>query len=422
MQALVYSFMALAAAGIGALAYFALAFTPANAVLVALVVGCVCFCITERSLRLRAEKRLEHAIQELSRLLATDAQAGQVLGQRINAITDMKLGQRADMLEADISVLGTVIRQVAEAVAELEERVDRPARRPAAAPARDYIPVAPPPPVPVKPRSAPKSGDAVMPLADLRQAMSDNRLAFYVQPIVRLPQRRPAGYDLLPRIELANGEFAEEAAFMPTSGGDDIVREIEGTALFEAVAIARRARTNGQTTTLYIPLSRSTLSDPPSVEQLMATLDANRAIASSFIFVLTHDQWSAFDVAERAAVEAINRKGAGFSLSQVWNLRIDVAELASLGVRSLRVDAASFIADPQAFTDFHMSDVASYLNRFEMALIATGISGEREIVELLDNDILLVRGEHVGPAVPMHKDLALDPARNPAPRLRRAEI
>src|SRR5690606_23135567 len=84
MQALVYVFIAIAAASLGTAAYFALSFTPANAILVALVVACVCVMVVERQLRLRAERRLERGIEDLSRLLATDAQAGAVLGRRIN--------------------------------------------------------------------------------------------------------------------------------------------------------------------------------------------------------------------------------------------------------------------------------------------------------------------------------------------------
>ena len=76
MQALVYLFIALAGFALGATAYFGLSFTLAEAILVALVAGCIAALVMERRLRLRAEGRLERGIEDLSRLLATDAQAG----------------------------------------------------------------------------------------------------------------------------------------------------------------------------------------------------------------------------------------------------------------------------------------------------------------------------------------------------------
>ncbi|WDR02455.1 hypothetical protein PSQ19_17910 [Devosia algicola] len=122
MQSLVYIFIALSALGLGATSYYGLTLTPLESFLVAVMFACVAVVLVERQLRQRAENRLERAIEDLSRLLSTDAQAGAVLGQRINALADLEAGPRLEGVEADISVLGTVIRQVAEAVSEIEER------------------------------------------------------------------------------------------------------------------------------------------------------------------------------------------------------------------------------------------------------------------------------------------------------------
>src|ERR1700761_801405 len=119
VQSLVYFFLALAGLAVGAAAYFGFTFSLIEAFVTA--VGFVAIAVTmlERTLRHRAEARLERAVEDLSRLLATNAQAGTVLGQRINALVDEHAGQRLDNMEADVSVLGTVVRQVAKAVADL---------------------------------------------------------------------------------------------------------------------------------------------------------------------------------------------------------------------------------------------------------------------------------------------------------------
>ena len=422
MQALVYSFIALSAAGLGALAYFGLTFTPANAILVAVVFGCACVVLMERVLRQRAENRLERAIEDLSRLLSTDAQAGAVLGQRINAIADLNPGQRLETVEADISVLGTVIRQVAEAVAEVEDKLAKVnTARPADTRSSDARMIAPPPPAPVTPIVVPDP-EPVIPLEVLRQAIEENRLVHHIRPIVRLPQRRAVGYDLVPRLMLEDGELAEAPDFMPRRGGKDIIRLIEGTGLVEAVAIARRSRTSGRPAVLHIPLSRASLGDEAAAEQLLATLDANRAIADALTFLVSQSDWLELTTRERAIVEQVARKGAGFSIARMKSLRIDVADAAALGVRSLRVDAASFIESPDRFTDFHISDIANYMARFEVSLLATGITSERQIVELLDNDILQVQGDYIAAAGPVRSDLVLEPARPSAQPLRRAEL
>ncbi len=408
MQALVYTFIALAAAAIGAAAYFGLTFTPAEAILAAVVFGCVCVVLLERTLRQRAENRLERAIEDLSRLLATDAQAGAVLGQRINAMADLNAGSRLEGVEADISVLGTVIRQVAEAVAEIEDRVAKPA-----AAGRDRMIAAPPPVV--------REPEPTIPLELLRQAVAENRLIYHIQPVVTLPQRRPQGYDLVPRLMLEDGDLADRADFMPRRGGEDVVRQIEGIGLVEAITICRRARTGGQPITLYIPLSRATLGDSAASEQLIVSLEANRAIAPGLIFVIGEADWQSLTTGERAIADAVAKKGAGFSIANVKSLRVDVAELAAQGVRSLRIDAARFIDEPEAFTDFHASDIANYVARFEVKLLGTGIANETQIVELLEDGITLVQGPYIGTPGPVRPDLVTEPLRQP-PQLRRVEF
>lgn len=409
MQALVYTFIALAAAATGAAAYFGLTFTPAEAILVAVVFGCVCVVLVERVLRQRAEDRLERAIEDLSRLLATDAQAGAVLGQRINAMADINAGSRLEGVEADISVLGTVIRQVAEAVAEIEDRVAKPG-----AAGRDRrIAAAPPAPV--------GEADPIIPLEMLRQAIAENRLIYHIQPVVTLPQRRPQGYDLVPRLMMEDGDLADRADFMPRRGGEDVLRRIEGTGLVEAITICRRARTGGQPITLYVPLSRATLGDSVASEQLIVSLEANRAIAPGLIFVIAETDWQSLTTGERAIADAVAKKGAGFSIANVKSLRVDVAELAAQGVRSLRIDAARFIEAPETFTDFHASDIANYIARFDVKLLATGIGGESQIVELLEDGITLAQGPYIGAAGPVRPDLMTEPPRQ-APQLRRVEF
>lgn len=411
MQALVYTFIALAAAGVGATAYFGLTFTPAEAILAAVVFGCSCVVLLERSLRQRAENRLERAIEDLSRLLATDAQAGAVLGQRINAMADVNAAVRLESVEADISVLGTVIRQVAEAVSDIEERA-----KPQASGRDRMIAAAPPPPAVMR------EPEPVIPLEMLRQAVAENRLIYHIQPVVKLPQRRPQGYDLVPRLMLEDGDLADRADFMPRRGGEDVQRHIEGIGLVEAITIARRARTGGQPVTLYVPLSRATLGDSASSEQLIVSLEANRAIAPGLIFAINEADWQGLTTGERAIADAIAKKGAGFSLLNVKSLRVDVAELAAQGVRSLRIDAARFIDEPEVYTDFHASDIANYVARFEVVLLATGISSERQIVELLEDGITLVQGPHVAAPGPVRPDLMVEAPRPATPQLRRVEF
>ena len=405
MQGLVYIFIALAALGIAGAAYFGLTFSPIEAFVTAIAFGCVAVMLLERALRQRAEARLERAIEDLSRLLSTDAQAGAALSQRINALADTKAGSRLDAVEADVSVLGTVIRQVAEAVAELEEvrRADGPA---------------PPPPAETERADEDTFPEPVIPIELLKEAIAGNRMVCHIEPVVTLPQRRPHGYDIVPRLMMEEGDFADAPDFMPRRGNDEVVQRIEALVLEEAIVIARRARTGGQPIRLFVPLSRASVSDPGSVAQILATLDANRAVADALNFAVTQAEWQAMPPSEKSVLSQINHRAVRFSLIAATSLRFDFGELEGTGFTSVRFDASRFLRNSEAFTDFHASDVAPYARRFHIDLVATGIVDEQQLLSFFEDGIVLVQGPHISGPGPVRPDLLVERSPTSAPPLR----
>ncbi len=408
MQGLVYIFIVLAALGVAAAAYFGLTFSPIEAVVTALAFGAVAVVLVERQLRQRSEARLEKAVEDLARLLSTDAKAGQVLSQRLNAIADANAGNRLEAIEADISVLGTVTRQLAEALAEFEENQRKLGSRV----------------VEAEPEAEPEEDEDVLPEplvpeAELRAALDSNRLVFHIEPIVQLPQRRPVGYDLVPRLMREEGSLADAVDFMPRRGGEDIIRRIESLALDEAVTIARRARTAGQPIRLILQLTRATLLDRRSLEQVGAVLGANQAIVPSLSFAIPQSEWKAIGPTEKRQLYDFRKAGAGFALTMVQTLRVDFAELEGMGFASVRFDATRFLRNPESFTDFHTADIAPYAKRFQIELCGTGVIDEQQLLSLFEDGIVLVQGPHIGRPGPVRADLVVE--RRPEPRRAGAE-
>jgi cyclic-di-GMP phosphodiesterase TipF (flagellum assembly factor) len=409
LQGLVYIFIALAALGVAAAAYFGLTFSPIEAAVTALAFGAVAVVLVERQLRQRSEARLEKAVEDLARLLSTDAKAGQVLSQRLNAIADANAGNRLEAIEADISVLGTVTRQLAEALAEFEENQRKAGRRVAEA----------------EPEPEAEADDEdvlpepLVPEAELRSALDANRLVFHIEPIVQLPQRRPVGYDLVPRLMREEGSLADAVDFMPRRGGEDIIRRIESLALDEAVTIARRARTAGQPIRLILQLTRATLLDRRSLEQVGAVLGANQAIVPSLSFAIPQSEWKAIGPTEKRQLYDFRKAGAGFALTAAQSLRVDFAELEGMGFATVRFDATRFLRNPESFTDFHTADIAPYAKRFQIELCGTGVIDEQQLLSLFEDGVALVQGPHIGRPGPVRADLVVE--RRPEPRRAGAE-
>ena len=395
MQGLVYIFIAAISVAIAGTAYFGLTFTLIEALLAGLIGLIFCLFLLQHTLRRRDQQRLERSIQDLSRLLSTDAKAGQNLSQRMNELADLELGSRVEVLEADVSVLGTVVRELAETLAELEKmRTQLDQARDDSRGGIEYVS-----------SEEEKPAEPVIPPEVLREALADDRLIHHMLPIITLPQRRTHGYDLVPRLMLEGEELAEGADFMPVTGGQDLIAQIEGMALMDAITIARRSKTGGEPVAIYVPISAATLSEKQFRNQLMAILDANRAISDLLSFSLTEAQWDEVQKNESSPLKAMVKNGVGFSLSGISSLRQNFSELKDLGVRSVRADAKVFIDDPSHYTDFHTADIAAYVHRFEVDLIMTNVTTEQQVLTLLDDGIGFAQGPYLAKAGAIRSDL-----------------
>jgi cyclic-di-GMP phosphodiesterase TipF (flagellum assembly factor) len=259
--------------------------------------------------------------------------------------------------------------------------------------------------------------EPIIPLEMLRQALTENRLVCHIEPIVRLPARKPWGYAIVPRLVLEDGEFADPPDFMPRRGGRDLVRRIEEIASTEAIVIARRAKTSGSPIVLLVPFSRALLGDAAAFEQLVTALDANRVVGPNLAFTMPQAEFRALNPDEKEGLAQMHRRGARFVLSAATTLRIDFGELEGLGFAAIELNAGRFIDQPQTFADFHSGDVAAYGRRYGIELIGAGVITEQQVLGLYEDGITLARGPHIGGPGPVRPDLILERAAPAASRL-----
>lgn len=395
LRGLVYVFIGLFSAAIAVAVYFGLTFTPIQAALAGLIGFLFALFFLQRKFQQRDTMRLEKAIEDLSQLLSTDAKAGKNLSRRLNELIDIEPGQRIETLEADISVLGTVVRQLAESLAEIEERQRDQFSSPTHEQTSGETQTA---------KDENKVIEPVIPIEMLRRALGEDRVIHHIDPIITLPQRRPHGYDLVPRMIMEDGELAPAEDFMPVSRGQQLIAEIEALALVDAVTFVRRASTSGEPVNIYTPISTATLGNPRETDRIISLLDANRAVVEYIGFLIPEIQWSCLNETEKEIVHDMVKKGASFSLADCRTLRLNYMELFELGVRSVRADTTRFIDQPASYTDFHTADIAAYVNRFDVDLIMTGVTTEQHILTLVEDGIGLAQGPHLAGAGPMRSD------------------
>jgi cyclic-di-GMP phosphodiesterase TipF (flagellum assembly factor) len=239
----------------------------------------------------------------------------------------------------------------------------------------------------------------------VRQALADNRVDLYLQPVVGLPQRRTVFYESFTRLRDAAGRVMMPAEYLAVAEPAGMVTDIDNLLLFRCVQIVRRLAKQDRKVGIFCNISMASLADETFFPQFLELLTANRDLAGALIFEVGQ---GAFDA--RGAVEARNmgklaELGFRFSLDKVVDLDLDLQDLARSDVKFLRIGAEFLLGQLieiegrlvlRALPDLAAEDFASLTRRYGVEIIAEKIENERQVVDVLELDIGYGQGHLFG--------------------------
>jgi cyclic-di-GMP phosphodiesterase TipF (flagellum assembly factor) len=426
--------MVLVAASLGLVLYSVAGISGMESAIVALTALTFLILYNAISMRLRDRTDVGGQITDLSRGTADLARQVAEFGRRLTAIEGkMALlnNAGADRIQAvfsEINELGSLVKQLAESVASHDEILSaaadatdtsKPESSPVvSAPAiASETPVAPGLPKPVvaqpaiaaiqsgPPASAAAPGDGAT-LTAVKAAIEENRLDIYLQPMVTLPQRKVRFYEAVTRIRDENDQVIAADDFLPfVEGAAGLIGRIDHSMILRCVQVLRRLMVRNKEVGLFCNMAAVTLRDPATFGPCLDFLDANRALAPSFVIEFKQSTFRNLGPTESEHLAALAQRGYRFSIDHVTDLRIEPRELADYGVRFIKVPA-SLLLDPKASSssDIHPSDLSDLLGRFGIDLIAERIEGERAVVDLLDFDVRFGQGFLFSPPRPLRPE------------------
>ncbi|MBB3890985.1 cyclic-di-GMP phosphodiesterase TipF (flagellum assembly factor) [Phenylobacterium haematophilum] len=346
----------------------------------------LCFAVhglVAQSLKMRALRKELDAVREAQRvMLAQMEQVDARMTEVAEAVSDD--AGRSEALEGEVHMLEDLVQRMGQ---RLEERVS------ASALHARYEP---------NPRRHHQSAAL---LDTVREALAENRVDLYLQPVVGLPQRRTVFYESYSRLRDATGRVLMPAEYLTVAEPEGLVTSIDNLLLFRCVQIVRRLAKQDRKVGIFCNISIASLADESFFPQFLDLLAANRDLAGALIFELGQ---AAFDA--RGSVEARNMGkladlGFRFSLDKVTDLDIDFQDLARSDVKFLKI-AAPFLLDELAETDEGLilrslpdlaaQDFASLTRRYGVEIVAEKVESERQIVDILELDIAYGQGHLFG--------------------------
>jgi cyclic-di-GMP phosphodiesterase TipF (flagellum assembly factor) len=242
-------------------------------------------------------------------------------------------------------------------------------------------------------------------LDTVRDALADNRVDLYLQPIVSLPQRRTVFYESFSRLRDETGRVMMPAEYLSVAEPEGLVAAIDNLLLFRCVQIVRRLARQDRKVGIFCNISLASLSDQSFFPQFLEFLSANKDLAGALIFELGQAAFEQRGPTEARHMARLADLGFRFSLDKVVDLDLDFQDLARADIKFIKV-GAQFLLDQleetegrliiRSLPDLHASDFARLTRRYGVETIVEKVESERQIVDILDLDMAFGQGHLFG--------------------------
>ncbi|WP_257099040.1 EAL domain-containing protein [Pseudovibrio flavus] len=388
----------------------------------------------------RLEDRVSEVDEDLSNL------EGRLTGVETNI--PARTREEIDPLFAEVEVIGSLVKQMAEAMADMEARLED--QRVSDMQPQMHLPPQPQHRLEAPNEQPPHSGGYQEPAgqtaqphsqytqqpvypepriqrpnpalaAEIRAAIDANRVDLYLQPIVTLPQRRVRFYEVLTRLRTLDGDLLEPVEFLAEAIRIKQIATLDNLQLFRSLQIIKRLSARNREAGLFCNLSPATLVDESFFPGFLEFVKANESYADLLVFEFTQADVASMGLLEFESLAALSDLGFRFSIDHITDLRMDFKALADKGFRYAKLNAARLLMQDESLAqgNIHPSDFGALIQRFGMELIVDHVETEATLVELLDLDTRNAQGHLFSPPRPVRADVLKGA---PSPRApRRAE-
>lgn len=327
------------------------------------------------------------AVREAHRLLADALESTQgALTDLAGAIQHHGPSEETQVLTGEVRVLEQLVQRLSENLDHKLTQIER------AAPPMDAA-------------EGRRRHQTAAVVSHVREALTENRVDLYLQPIVTLPQRKTSYYESFTRLRDDTGRVMMPAEYLAVAEDEGLTAAIDNLLLFRCAQIVRRLARQDRRVGVFCNIALTSLADEVFFPQFLEFLNENRDLKDSLIFELGQAN---FDV--RGAVEARNMAkladlGFRFSIDKVQTLDLDFADLQRSDVKFIKVSAELLLeqlldldagpANPR-LRDIHPQDFSELARRYGLEVIAEKVEAERQIVDILELDVSLGQGHLFG--------------------------
>lgn len=239
----------------------------------------------------------------------------------------------------------------------------------------------------------------------VQEALAENRVDLYLQPIVSLPQRRTVFYESFSRLRDETGRVMMPAEYLAVAEPEGLMTAVDNLLLFRCVQIVRRLAKQDRKVGIFCNISLASLGDESFFPQFLEFMQAHKDLAGAVIFELGQAAFARRGPVEARHMSRLASLGFQFSLDKITDLDLDFQELARADVKFIKVGAQMMLDQLEeqdgklvisSLPDLNAADFAALTRRYGIEVIVEKVEAERQIVDILDLDIGYGQGNLFG--------------------------
>jgi diguanylate cyclase (GGDEF)-like protein len=224
----------------------------------------------------------------------------------------------------------------------------------------------------------------------IKEAIEQERIVVYAQPIFDLRNQCVAREELLVRMLDESGDVIPPSSFLPTAERLGLIIDIDRMVLAKAIELAGRSRP------IAVNVSGSSLCEPALIEDVQAAIDAG-----------LNPSWLDFEITETAAItnmqtarafaERVTGLGCGLGLDDFGTGFSSFSYLKELPVQHLKIDLEFIRELPTSPTDQRLVQaIVQFAKALGQETVAEGVEDAETLGLVRAFEVDYAQGFHIG--------------------------
>ena len=262
---------------------------------------------------------------------------------------------------------------------------------------------------PDAPAARPTAPRAVAPVEPRRvnavmDALSNQRLNVYVEPIQALAGERPRHYEVSVRLMGSDGAELAPDDVVAVARSQGLQPRLDALVLPRAARIAQHFRARGQAAQILSAVNGSSLPDPDFRNDVTAATIA--ADGADLVLSFAQNDVVGFGPIHWEILSTLSEMGLRFGIEGVTHLDMDFAGLSRRGFAFAKLDAAVLLDGlPEGTHMIPAADICRHFATAGLGLIVGHIDDETVLAKLLGFGVLFGQGTLFGGPRAVRADL-----------------